>query len=247
MLETAIITLIVGLVVFFVYLSASLTRPSRSLLEVPVLVLIVLIIGAGFTLIWGQKEDFPVAVVSGLLIAGSALFGLVFNAALARQDAMRQRWERRDDVMRALAAEIKHYRRALLQFPVDDVIEDMAPRIRQGYVPIVPSENNATVFQAVLPDIHVLPRAVIDPIVQYYSQIKEIEAAIDDLRSDFFRSGTDEGDNTRRLQMYRQYLGVKLRALDYSAAALGALNVDLVKADADIAPATALSNRGDDR
>lgn len=193
----------------------------------PVLVLIVLIIGAALTLVFAQRPDFPASFAAGLLVAGSALFGLLFNAAVARQDAQRARAERRDDVQRALVAEIKHYVQALQQFPLDDAWEAMAPRIREGHVPVVPSENNATLFNAVVQDIHVLPKKVIDPVVKYYSQVNEIEAAISDIRSEYFRSGAAEDDKMRRHEMYREYLEVKLKALDYGLRALRALGASL--------------------
>ena len=222
--EQLLITLGVGVVLALLYLSHALGRSDRSGLELPVLVLIFLILAAAATLIWADREDFPASLMSGLLIAGSALFGLVFNAGVARQDAQRLRRERREDVQRALVAEIKHYVQALNQFPLDQAWEDMAPRIRNGHIPFVPSENNDTVFNAVLADIHVLPRHVIDPVVKYYSQINEIEAAIQDIRSDVFRTGGDVQDNRRRELMYREYLEVKLRALDYGKRALAALD-----------------------
>ena len=219
-----IIAAVLGGVGFMLYLASSLVRPSRSGMELPVLVLIFLIIGAAFLMFFHADDGFPATTVTGLLIAGSALFGLVFNAAVARQDAARLRRERRDDVQRALVAEIKHYKQALDADPLDEAWQTMQPRIAAGYVPFLPSECNDTIFDSVVGDLHVLPKQVIDPVVQYYSQIKAIEAAIADTRTDVFKTGKTAAEKQRRASMYFEYLQMKKRSIGYADEALQAMN-----------------------
>jgi hypothetical protein len=82
-------------------------------------------------------------------------------------------------------------------------------RLGEDYVPLVPTEKNDTIFQAIVADIHVLPRTSIDPVVLYYSQIASIAAMSEDIRSDAFRQMNVE----RRIRMYSDYIELKKEAI----------------------------------
>ena len=156
------------------------------------------------------------AVLAGLFVA----VGWIVNGAQNRADARRLRRERRDDVQRALVAEIKHYLEVLEGEDLNAAWEAMQPRIASGYVPFLPTEDNDMVFQSVLADIHILPKTVIDPVVKYYSQLKAIEAQIADSRLDAFVTGTDQDSIRRREISYFEYLQMKQRAKTYANRAL---------------------------
>ena len=162
------------------------------------------------------------AVLAGLFVA----VGWIVNGAQNRADARRLRRERRDDVQRALVAEIKHYLEVLETEDVDLAWAAMQPRIAQGYVPFLPSEANDMVFQSVLGNIHILPKSVIDPVVKYYSQLSAIEMQIADSRLSAFVDGTDKDSRTRREAVYEEYLGMKVRARKYALAALAEMGAD---------------------
>jgi len=162
------------------------------------------------------------AVLAGLFVA----VGWIVNGAQNRADARRLRRERRDDVQRALVAEIKHYLEVLETEDVDLAWAAMQPRIAQGYVPFLPSEANDMVFQSVLGNIHILPKSVIDPVVKYYSQLRAIEMQIADSRLSAFVDGTDKDSRTRREAVYEEYLGMKVRARKYALAALAEMGAD---------------------
>ncbi|MEO9572714.1 MAG: hypothetical protein ABJ263_19460 [Tateyamaria sp.] len=161
------------------------------------------------------------AVLAGLFVA----VGWIVNGAQNRADARRLRRERRDDVQRALVAEIKHYLEVLEGEDLNAAWEAMQPRIATGYVPFLPTEDNDMVFQSVLADIHILPKTVIDPVVKYYSQLKAIEAQIADSRLDAFVTGTDEDSIRRREISYFEYLQMKQRAKTYADRALREMGV----------------------
>ncbi len=161
------------------------------------------------------------AVLAGLFVA----VGWIVNGAQNRADAQRLRRERRDDVQRALVAEIKHYLEVLEGEDLNAAWEAMQPRIASGYVPFLPTEDNDMVFQSVLADIHILPKTVIDPVVKYYSQLKAIEAQIADSRLDAFVSGTDEDSIRRREISYFEYLQMKQRAKTYADRTLREMGV----------------------
>ena len=161
------------------------------------------------------------AVLAGLFVA----IGWIVNGAQNRADARRQRRERRDDVQRAIVAEIKHYLEVLEGEDLNAAWEAMQPRIASGYVPFLPSEDNDMVFQSVLADIHILPKTVIDPVVKYYSQLNAIEAQIADSRLDAFITGTDADSIRRREISYFEYLQMKQRAKTYANEALREMGV----------------------
>ncbi len=162
------------------------------------------------------------AVLAGLFVA----VGWIVNGAQNRADARRLRRERREDVQRALVAEIKHYLEVLETEDVDAAWAAMQPRIAAGYVPFLPSEANDMVFQSVLENIHILPKTVIDPVVKYYSQLRAIEMQINDSRLSAFVEGTDQDSRARREAVYEEYLGMKVRARKYALAALAEMGVD---------------------
>lgn len=161
------------------------------------------------------------AILAGLFLA----LGWIVNGVQNRRDAQRLRDERREDVQRALVAEIKHYLEVLEGEDLDAAWEAMQPRIADGYVPFLPSEANDMVFKSVLENIHILPKTVIDPVVKYYSQLKAIEAQIADSRLMAFTSGSDEQTRARREISYFQYLQMKHRARTYAVKALKEMGV----------------------
>ena len=155
------------------------------------------------------------AAIAGLVVATGWFTGFMLREASQQLD----RQERLRDAHRALFAEIKHN--------VDNLgsAEDlrafgaaMLARIVEGdgFAPFIPRERNDTVFAALLPNIHILPRSTIDPVVQYYSQLAAQDALADDMRGESFRTMSPQ----RRAALYRDYIGLKLRALDYGNEAL---------------------------
>ncbi|WP_299730060.1 hypothetical protein [uncultured Tateyamaria sp.] len=180
--------------------------------------------GAGGISGWLSAIDPRVwqAVLAGLFVA----IGWLVNGAQNRREATRLRREQRDDVQRALVAEIKHYLEVLETEDVDAAWAEMQPRIAHGYVPFLPSEANDMVFQSVLGNIHILPKTVIDPVVKYYSQLKAIEMQIKDSRLPAFVEGTDADSRARREAVYEEYLGMKVRARKFALAALAKMGAD---------------------
>lgn len=163
------------------------------------------------------------AVLAGLFVA----VGWLVNGAQNRRTEARLRRERREDVQRAIVAEIKHYLEVLEGEDLNDVWAAMQPRIAAGYVPFLPSEANDMVFQSVLADIHILPKKVIDPVVKYYSQLQAIEAQIADSRLDSFTKGNDEDAIKRRDIAFFQYLQMKQRARTYAVTALRQMGAEV--------------------
>ncbi|NSX56522.1 hypothetical protein [Parasulfitobacter algicola] len=148
------------------------------------------------------------AFVAGAVVA----VGWMVNGRQNRRARLRQREERLRDVHRALYAEIASYlenlqsEEALLAYR-DQMLAHM--RENPGFIPLIPTEQNDTIFRTILPEIHILPRTSIDPVVAYYNQLFAIESLVTDMRGDGFK----ELDHERRAAMYSDYIALKTQAL----------------------------------
>ena len=151
------------------------------------------------------------ALVGALVVA----LGWLVSGARERRRERRRRHERSIDVQTALGAEIQHYVDILNnpEFDLKSVWEDIVRRMEadDAYVPLIPSERNDTMFQSILPDVQILPEKIIRPVVRYYNQVFAIEAMIEDLRSDQFRS--PDTPQQQRIELYTDYISLKLEAL----------------------------------
>lgn len=159
------------------------------------------------------------AGVAGVVIALGWYAGFV----LRETSAMLLRRERLADVHRALRAEITHYLKTLVDEAYltgerDAMLAKMEGE--EAYVPFIPRERNNTVFQAIVGEIHLLPRSSVGPVVAYYSQVTALETMIEDLRGEAFRALTP----ARRGAIYGDFMGLKLRALEYGTQAVGLID-----------------------
>lgn len=156
------------------------------------------------------------AVIAGLIIGA----GWFVNGWINRRDAARLRQEKLRDMHRAIFAEIGNNLANLwdaerLTAYADAMLGKMSADAE--FVPFIPREHNDTVFDTLLPDIYVLPRQTIDPIVAYYSQIKAISTLVDDMRGDTYKGMTQD----RRMAMYGDYIEMKKQALEFGRYANG--------------------------
>ena len=76
------------------------------------------------------------------------------------------------------------------------------------FTPFVPRQAHTFILDAVLPDIHILPNAVIHTTVIYYRQLATIGLFVEDLRSDLFAQLAPE----RKRIMYSDYADLLLHA-----------------------------------
>lgn len=162
------------------------------------------------------------AVIAGLFIATGWWVVALQNR---RRDA-KLRAERVRDVQRALYAEIRAYLAVLRRDHIEEYGAEIAHRIEteRGYFPVIPTEHNDAIFRAIVSELHILPRDTVDPVVLYYSQLNAISAMIADLRAlDTVKIGTG-----RAAAMYRDYISMKLGAIELGEGALAAIqsNVD---------------------
>ena len=147
------------------------------------------------------------AVMAGLFLA----VGWIVNGAQNRRAERRRRAERLRDAHRAIFAEIASYLENLSSVKAltehrDGLIAQM--NAEPNFVPLIPREQNDTIFRALVSEIHVLPRVTIDPIVSYYNQLFAIETLIEDMRGNRFSTL----ETARRVQMYQDYIDLKIQA-----------------------------------
>lgn len=137
---------------------------------------------------------------------------------------------RRDEKVRdfqiALRAEIAS---ELQNLDTADVLEAHLAKITERYETVkdysvhVPHMAPNLVFDAILGEIHILPGAVIAPVVDYERRRQTVARFADELRDQRFR----ELPKDRQLAMYRDYLGARLKLRKLALAAAAALDQGL--------------------
>lgn len=154
------------------------------------------------------------------IIAGGFLaLGWVFNGWQNRRMASALRAEKLRDMHRAIYAEIGTHLANLAETgDLEAYAKGLAERIASepDFVPFIPREANDHVFDRLLDQISLLPRHTIDPIVQYYSQIRAISALAEDMRGERYANMPPE----RRTEIYRDYIEMKKQALLFGEYAL---------------------------
>lgn len=155
------------------------------------------------------------ALVAGLFIAT----GWVTTAVFSEISAQRSKAERLRDFHKALYAEIGHTLQSLWdegqsKAHADGILERM--HADPEFVPFIPREQNAVIFNTLLGQIDVLPRQTLDQIVSYYSVVKSLEALGDDMRGASFRRLPQD----RRIPMYEDYLAMRREAFEFGQYAL---------------------------
>lgn len=159
------------------------------------------------------------AVVAGAFVS----LGWVFNGWQNRREAAALRAERLRDVHRALYAEIganlanMESQRAIFAGR-DRIVARMDAD--ESYHPFIVQEHKSSVFDAIVGDIHVLPRSSIDAVVAYYAQLSTIRSMISDIRSAEVRKLSLE----RRKALYSDYIEMRAQTFFYGDFALEMIN-----------------------
>ncbi|MDS9468435.1 hypothetical protein RGQ15_12740 [Paracoccus sp. MBLB3053] len=119
------------------------------------------------------------AVIAGLFLSAGWWVVALQNR---RRDA-KLRVDRVDDMQRALLAEVRAHVVSLERQMREGNYEALLDRIAQGDTALIMQHGgNDRIFKAVLPEIHLLPGSVIDPVVIYYRLIAVMDAMADSIR-----------------------------------------------------------------
>jgi hypothetical protein len=154
-----------------------------------------------------------------------ALIGVLLTNALRLYFDWRNRSERIRDIQTALQAEIRSHRGTLEEYADPGLAEAVLSRLAgdDSYTPFVTRKGDALIFDAIVRDIHILPGAVIDPVVVYYRQWRSIGAFVEDLRSDAYRMLP----SARKAEAFSDYVATGSYAVDLADAALTAIAASL--------------------
>ncbi|MBM2577288.1 hypothetical protein JQC91_13345 [Jannaschia sp. Os4] len=162
-----------------------------------------------------------------LIAGGVVALGWLVNGWRVRTDARRMRAERLRDAHKALFAEIRDVCAAYWkEGEADAFASAIVARMRAepDFVPFVPREVHGRVFEAMLPQIDVLPRQTIDAIVAFYALVASIQGLAEDMRG----AGFATMGQGRRIAMIEDYVALRRRAFTY-----GKRTLKLISAYAD--------------
>ena len=154
-----------------------------------------------------------------LIAGGVVALGWIVNGWRVRQDARRLRAERTRDAHKALFAEIREVCAAYwLEGEADARAAALIERMARepDFVPFVARERRGRIYEAMLGEIDLLPRQTIDTVVAFYATVGAVEAMAEDMRADRYAAL----DPDRRLAIYRDWIGMRSRALSYGQSAL---------------------------
>lgn len=122
-------------------------------------------------------DEAPLALVGGILAASAALYGLWFNAAVAREAAERLRSERKADTRRAVRAEIDTERQNYIGYDWDGAIASASAAFDRdpSFVPMVVPRKRDLYLGAVVDRIELLDDRQVETAVRYYALAADIE------------------------------------------------------------------------
>ena len=161
------------------------------------------------------------AFISGLV----SLLVVQLNVRQERRTESIRRGERVRDFQIALRAEIMSDLLNMREADRSQVLNDMTTAFANDphYTPVAPRIANNLIFEAIVSEIHILPDAVISPIVHYARHRQTLERFIDDLRSPAYEALAQE----RHQLAYADYLATYDRLQELAEAAAKALDDSL--------------------
>lgn len=158
------------------------------------------------------------AIISGLI----SLAVVQLNFRQGRKLEQARRDEKVRDFQIAIRAEIRSELRNLVQHDVAEQLVLVKSRYERDpdYSVSVPRPVRQSVFEALVNEIHVLPEAVIDPVVLYARQRNAIDSIVEDMRAPSFVALSRE----QQIAMYEDYLRMWDAWREFAVAAEAALS-----------------------
>jgi hypothetical protein len=144
------------------------------------------------------------AIIATVVSAAVTALGWFASHWSTQRIETQRRNERIIDVQWALLAEIESNLMRYDEINLDDHLADMEKRMRGkgGFTPFVPRYVTEIVFEAFVPDIHILPTETIRDVVAYYKQEYKLREMVEDLRSDRYRTLPAD----RKARLYSHYV-----------------------------------------
>ncbi len=146
-------------------------------------------------------------VIAAIVSAAVTALGWIASHWSETRLEAKRRDEKIVDVQTALLAEIESNLTRYAEVDLDDHVADMTRRILRKstgrtFTPFVPRDAPDIVFEAALPDIHILPTETIDDVVAYYKQEYKLRELVEDLRSSRYQ----ELEQVRKARLYEDYV-----------------------------------------
>jgi hypothetical protein len=144
------------------------------------------------------------AIIATVVSAAVTALGWFASHWSTQRIEARRRDERIIDVQWALLAEIESNLMRYAEINLDEHLADMEKRMRGkgGFTPFVPRYVTEIVFEAFVPDIHILPTGTIRDVVAYYKQEYKLREMVEDLRSDRYQALPSD----RKARLYSHYV-----------------------------------------
>ena len=147
------------------------------------------------------------ALIAAVVSAAVTALGWFATHWSERRLESKRRIEKIIDVQWALLAEIESNLQRYAETDLEEHEAAMLGRIRArsgqgGFTPFVPGEAAEIVFEAVIPDVHILPTETIRDVVAYYKQEYKLKELVEDLRSERYALL----DKDRKAQLYSHYV-----------------------------------------
>ncbi len=147
------------------------------------------------------------ALIAAVVSAAVTALGWFASHWSEQRMETQRRIEKIVDVQTALLAEIESNLTRYEEIDLDEHVANMVRRIRRkdakaAFTPFVPRYATEIIFEAMLPDIHILPTETIDDVVAYYKQEYKLRELVEDLRSPRY----EELEQDRKARVYEDYV-----------------------------------------
>lgn len=159
---------------------------------------------------------FPL-IASSLIAAAVVVVGWFVTSLLNRREARRLHKERRDDMQKAIYAEIRAFvalqeRNQLAQYR-DEVVRKIRD---ENFEPFFIEDHHDNVYQALIADTHYLPKETIDEITVYYQTLRQTREMQRAMKSTEYQAL----EPLRRALVYSDYIETIETAMRAGKAAL---------------------------
>jgi hypothetical protein len=213
-IAAVIAVVFIVLAVLFVPRRRSFLRllPGLFLIVVPVIVLV-----GGIVSVIAAREEIDLRIRQAAIAAMVVASGWVVSFLLQEYRRADERDERIRDMHRAIYADVTSYLEALESTAVlERQCRDFLKRLAEDatYVPVLSPPRRSQMFTALSGQVHVLPRATIDLIVVFYSQLETTAEFVTNMNTDRFASLSAD----RRKLAYEDYFAMLRYAFDLGEA-----------------------------
>jgi len=216
---TVVLPGLVGAVLLSLLGEARLIRiPLRLLLSALPVVFLMAVPGVAVLSADSLDLSLRQALIAGLAVATGWFVTFVFQEDARASD--------RVDLMIALRAEIWITLRTLRNADTPNYRDNLQQRLdeaakrNEDYAPFITRPGPPLVFAELGRDIRLLPSEVVDPVIQFYSLMADLDRFAEDLRSAEFRSL----ELARRRPAYLDYYETRAALERYAEEAILALN-----------------------